>query len=462
MRHRLLGSIVIVTLLGMTLAVSAAHAQTWDRARITQTVDSLARDALKDGRAAGLSVAVVRGRDTIVMKGYGFVDLEWDVPTNPRAIYEIGSVTKQFTAAAILQLQEQGKLSLDDELTKHLPKYPTQNHRITIRRLLDHTSGIKGYTELPEFQRFMVMKMPKDSLVALFSSKPFDFAPGEAQVYNNSAFFLLGLVIEKASGMSYAEYVQKNLFEKAGMPDSRYCSENALIKRRAHGYDAGPNGLARAAYLDHTWPYAAGSLCSTVGDLVAWNQALHRGKILTPASYRELISVGTLNDGSRLRYAKGIGVDSAFGRVVLAHGGGINGFLSDLRYFPADSLSVATLINTAGPVNPGNISNRILETIYGQRAAPRSVAFTGNAEEYAGEYRGVGRGRELAFRIAAASDGKGLTIQPIPGAQPAPLLYLGNDVFERGGTRYTFVRENGRITKIRMLGGAAASTLTRR
>lgn len=444
-----------------TLILDAqATAQSWNRTRIVAAVDSIVTDALKDGRAAGMSVAVVRGRDTIVLKGYGYADLEFDVPTPAAAIYEIGSVTKQFTAAAILQLQEQGKLSLDDDITRYLPDYPTKGQRITIRRLLDHTSGIKGYTELPEFRQMMMRRMDKDSLVALFSSKPFDFAPGEGQVYNNSAFFLLGLIIEKASGQSYADYVKKNLFDKAGMPDSRYCSENAIVKRRANGYDMTPNGLVRAGYLDHTWPYSAGSLCSTVGDLVAWNRALHRGRVLSPASYREFLTVGTLNDGTRLRYAKGIGVDSSFGRPVIAHGGGINGFLSDLQYFPDDSLTVAVLINTAGPVGPGQISNRILEVIYGKWEL-KGVPFTGNAAEYAGEYHGIGRGRQMVVRVAAAQTGSGLTIQNVPG-QPAPLVYLGNDVFDRNGMRYHFVRENGRVTRIRVLGGALATVLTRR
>ncbi len=442
----------------LVLTISHAAAQSWDRPRIAATTDSIVGELIKGGRVAGMSVAVVRGRDTLVMKGYGMADLEFDVPTPARAIYEIGSVTKQFTATAILQLQEQGKLSLDDELTKFLPNYPTQGNRVTIRRLLDHTSGIKGYTELPEFGQMMMRKMPRDSLVALFSIKPFDFAPGDAQVYNNSAFFLLGLIIEKASGLKYEEYVKKNLFDKAGMADSRYCSENAVVKRRAHGYDVGPAGLVRAAYLDHTWPYAAGSLCSTVGDLVAWNHALHEtNTLLTAASHRELVTPGTTNDGARLRYGKGIGVDSILWRPAFQHGGGINGFLSQLDYFPTDSLSVVVLINTAGPVNPGTVTRGIEETIYG-KWTPKSVAFTGTAADYAGEYHGVGRGREMVFKVTANATGNGLLSQPVPG-QPGPLLYVGGETFERGGARYTFVRENGKVTKLRLSAGSAYSVL---
>jgi CubicO group peptidase (beta-lactamase class C family) len=449
-----------VAVLAFTALTASAQAQTRDRAHIAAAVDSIVTDALKDGRAAGMSVAVVRGRDTVVMKGYGFADLEFDVATPPRAVYEIGSITKQFTAAAVLLLQEQGKLSLEDELTKYLPNYPAQGKRITLRRLLDHTSGIKGYTEMPEFGALMMRKLPRDSLVAMFAARPFDFEPGEAQIYNNSAFFLLGLVIEKASGQTYEEFVSKNLFERAGMRDSRYCSERAVIKNRANGYDASPNGLLRAAYLDHTWPYAAGSLCSSVQDLIAWNRALHGGKILSVASYREFIAPGTLNDGTRLRYAKGISVDSVLGRRALHHGGGINGFLSDLKYFPDDSLHIAVLINTAGPVAPGAITQRIAQTIFGPWSL-KAMGFTGKAEEYVGEYRGVGRGRETVVNVVAAADGKGLA-RRLPNGTNVPMLYLGGEQFDQNGARFTFVREGGRVTRLRFEGGSTFAILTRR
>ena len=441
------------------LAASALEAQTRDRARIAAAVDSMVAAALKTGRVPGMAVAVVRGRDTIVMKGYGLADLEFDVPTPVRGIYEIGSVTKQFTSAAILQLQEQGKLSLDDELTKYLPSYPVNGRRITIRRLMDHSSGIKGYTEMPEFGTFMMRDLPRDSLVALFSSRPFDFEPGDAVVYNNSAYFLLGLIIEKVSGQTYEDYVQKNLFERAGMRDSRYCSERAIVKNRVHGYDNSPTGLVRAAYLDHNWPYSAGSLCSTVGDLIAWNYALHGGRILTPASYRSMITGEKLNDGAIIRYAKGLMVDSSFGHRVISHGGGINGFVSQLDYYPDDSLHIVVLVNSTAPPGAGAISNGIARTIFGPWSR-KAVAFTGNAQEYAGEYRGVGRGQDIILTIAPTADGKGLTVRNRT-ANPATMLYLGGETFEVGATRFTFVRENGKITKLRRDGGAAYTVLTR-
>lgn len=457
MRH--LTSARALALFLAALATPAA-AQRSDRAATVAAIDSIARDALKDGRAAGLAVAVVRGRDTLLLKGYGFADLELDVPTPDRAVYEIGSMTKQFTAAAVLQLAEQGKLSLDDEITKYLPTYPTQGRRVTVRRLLDHTSGIRSYTEIASFGRIAGRTLPRDTLVAMFAAEPFDFEPGEAAIYNNSAYFLLGLIVEKASGMPYGDYVKANLFDRAGMADSFYCSNSRVVKRRAHGYQfAGTNGLVRPQPVDHTWPYAAGSLCSTAADLVAWNQALHGGRILSPASYRELIAPGTLNDGTRLRYAKGLALSDVAGHRAIHHGGAIPGFLSSGIYFPEDSLLVVVLANTTGPVSPDDVSEAIAARVLG-RVAPRTQPFSGDLAQLAGTFKGVGRGRPLELQFAAA-DGT-LTVQRSPG-RPQPLLYVGGDTFAAadGGPRYTFVREGGRAVRVRADQVSGYSVLTR-
>ena len=444
----------------LTFCALPARAQVADRARAAAVVDSIANAALATGRAAGMSIAVVRGRDTVVMKGYGKADLELDVATPERAVYEIGSVTKQFTAAAIMQLVEQGKLSLDDEITKHLPSYPTQGQKVTVRRLLDHTSGIKGYTELQEFGAIATRALPRDTLVALFSSRPFDFAPGAAQAYNNSAYFLLGLIVEKVSGQPYATYVKEQLFARAGMADSRYCSNDAVVQRRAHGHQPGPDGLRRAGYIDHTWPYAAGSLCSTAGDLVAWTRALHGGRVLGPAAYKQFLTPGRLNDGTPLRYAMGLFVnDSIGGHTAIHHGGDIPGFSTHLAYLPDDSMTVAVLVNTAGPVRPDALTQSIVVALLGDRT-PGPLAWKGRAADYAGEYRGIGRGREQVIAIAADSAARGMTVR-VNGGPAQPLAFLGGETFGRGPVRYTFLREGGRVTKVRSDARSVTSVATR-
>src|SRR5262249_36890963 len=177
-------------------------------------IDRIVEAPIKAGKVAGGSVSVQLRGETLAAKSYGVADLELDVPMPSDASFEIGSVTKQFTAASILLLAERGKLSVDDEVTRFLPDYPTHGQRITIRHLLTHTSGIRGYTELPEFGDLMKLKKPRETLVTLFGDKPLDFNPGEALVYNNSAYFLLGLIVEKVSGQTYAEFVTSNLFDK--------------------------------------------------------------------------------------------------------------------------------------------------------------------------------------------------------------------------------------------------------
>ena len=286
--------------------------------------------------------------------------------------------------------------------------------------------------------------------MALFSAKPFDFTPGTAMRYDNSGYFLAGLVIERASGMPYEEYVRRHLFAPARMPDSHYCSNTAILKNRARGYRRGERGLERAAYIDLTWPYAGGSICSTAGDLVAWNRALHGGALLSPSSYRALVTPGTLDDGTRLRYALGLRTDSLSGRRALSHSGGIPGFSANMDYFPEDSLTILVLTNSEGAPRPQHLTRDIRHAVYGSRT-PRS-ARPRRAAEYAGEYHGSGRRANWVLRIAVDAAG-GLTEQGLEGASapPTPLVSLGGDTFR--GTdpiRYTFQRRGGRITGMRI------------
>jgi CubicO group peptidase (beta-lactamase class C family) len=419
----------------------AAPAAPPERAKI----DALAKSEIDQHHAVGVTVVVTRGDQVVVSSGYGYADSKAKTPATAETLYRIGSVTKQFTASAILRMVEQGKLSLDDEITKYLPSYPTQGHHITIRRLMDHTSGIKGYTELPAFAALAARPLAQDSLVALFSKEPFDFAPGDGMVYNNSAYFLLGQIIEKVSGRSYADYVQDSLFVRAGMKDSRYCSESTVMPRKVHGYDFLNGTLQKARPISHVWPFSAGSLCSTAGDLVAWTAALHSGKILSPASYQELITPGTLNDGTRLRYAKGLARDEIAGHRAIHHGGGIFGFTSYVAWLPDDSLTVVVLYNSAGPANPQALTQDIVAAVLG-KIEPKAVAYSGDLAELAGIYKGVGRG---AAQVLTFAVDKGVLTVTQGGPKAAPLVHIGNGVFEYGPAQFTFLRTGGKVTGVR-------------
>lgn len=448
---------------GAPAASSSGSGGGGDAARqaLVAKIDSIVNAPITAGKVAGASIAVVKGKDTIAVKAYGKANLELDVPTPPHATYEIGSVTKQFTGAAIMQLVEQGKVNLDDDMSKYLPDFNTQGRKVTVRRLLDHTSGIKGYTEIPEFREIGLIKRPIDTLLKLVGKKPHDFEPGEEQIYNNSAFFLAGLIIEKVSGMPYDQYVQKNLFDKAGMKDAHYCSEIKVHKGKVTGYDSDSLGPVIKGPLSHVWPYAAGSLCSSAIDLVRWNEALHRdGTILGPQAYQEFITPETLNDGSKLGYSKGIAVYDRVGHRALHHGGGINGFLSENLYFPNDSLSVVVLFNTAGPGDPDAAAEAIAEAVLG-KPAEADKAVDGDINRFGGTYAGRGRGRPMELTISV-ENGKLMMKSPMTGDSAVALSYIGDNVFARKYTRFVFIDQGGKIAKVRLDGGYGNNVLTRK
>jgi CubicO group peptidase (beta-lactamase class C family) len=374
--------------------------------------------------------------------------MEFDVKLPANASFEIGSVTKQFTGVAILQLAEQGKLSLEDDPSKYI-KFDLHGKKVTIRQLLSHTSGIKGYTELPMFGNLMVHKYNRDTLMRLVEKEPFDFEPGEALIYNNTAFYMLGLIIEKVSGISYEEYVKKNLFDKAGMTNSYYCNENKITKNRAHGYDGAEKGLVRAAYLDHTWPYAAGSLCSTTEDLEKWNDALHHGKILSEKTYEEFLTPVSLNDGTVTHYAKGITVTDWKGKRLIEHGGGINGFLSQNSYFPEDNVSIVVLINSTSS-EPRKISDHIADFLF-ETSAAKEVKFEDDLSKYVGTYKGRGRGYNM--KITIDKNNSTLTTK-MDDKKPVVLHFEKNNSWNDGGTtyltNYLFKETDGLIKELRI------------
>jgi CubicO group peptidase (beta-lactamase class C family) len=293
----------------------------------------------------GAAVIVVRDGKVILRKGYGKANMELGVPIEPDMIFRIGSITKQFTAVSILMLAEQGKLSLEDDITKFLPDYPTKGQKITIEHLLTHTSGIKSYTSLPEWLPLWRKDMPLSELIAIFKDKPMDFAPGEKWAYNNSAYVLLGAVIEKASGQSYSDFVEKNIFAPLGMKHSSYDDTARILPRRAAGYSKGKDGFVNAAYLSMSQPYAAGSLVSSVDDLALWDAALYTEKLVKQESLKRAWTSAKLNNGKATNYGFGWSVNSYEGHPVIEHSGGINGFASYALRMPNDHVFVAALTN---------------------------------------------------------------------------------------------------------------------
>lgn len=432
------------------------------RVDLVKRLDSLAGAPVQEGRAVGIAVAIVKGTDTLLFKGYGKADVEWNVPMPTDAMFEIGSITKQFTAAAILQLRDEGKLSLDDDLTKYFPTFPTNGNKIPIRRLLDHTSGIKGITEIPEFRDLSVRTLPKDSAIALIARYPFDFKTGEAMIYNNSAFIMLGHIIEKASGMSYEDYIEKKIFTPLGMKRSMYCNSDENVERRAHGYGYERTTLRRASTNVHIWPFSAGSICSTAGDLITWLEALHGGKVLTPKSYTEMTTPSKLNDGTPLRYGMGIavGTDQA-GHREIGHGGAITGFVSQASWYPEEKLAIVVLMNSAGPVSPAALTSELSRAILPAVPPAPVMAFKGDAAPFAGTYSGPSRGRVMDVVITSSPEGLSAAVN---GGQPRQLQWVDGWTFRVGGSVLTFRRTGNDVaaSELRFDGGGGLYVLKRK
>jgi CubicO group peptidase (beta-lactamase class C family) len=350
-----------------------------DIARMDQVVQSY----VSTNRFMG-SAAVVRDGRILLDKGYGSANLEWDITNSPATKFRLGSVTKQFTAACILLLEERGKLSVDDPVKKHMPDAPAAWDKVTIFNLLTHTSGIPSFTDFPDYRSTEATPTTVEMLVARFRDKPLEFAPGEKWKYSNSGYVLLGYLIEKISGQKYADFVQENIFKPLGMADSGYDSNSAVIRHRASGYAPRATGPVNAGYIDMTIPFSAGALYSTTGDLVRWEQGLFGGKVLRPASLQKM-TTPFKND-----YAFGLGVHTANGRKVIDHGGGIEGFNTFLAYYPDSKVIVAVLGNLQGNA-PGDIASKLGAVAHGDKvilpserkeiAVPASVL-----SQYAGTY----------------------------------------------------------------------------
>jgi len=350
---------IAVLLVGVCLAQD-------NSARMEQVVQSYVANKQFMG-----SVLVAQDGKVVFSKGYGFANLEWDVPNSPTAKFRLGSVTKQFTAACILLLEERGKLKIDDPVKKYMPDAPAAWDKVTIFNLLTHTSGIPSFTGFPDYASTEAIATTPEKLVARFRDKPLEFQPGEKWNYSNSGYVLLGYLIEKISGQSYSQFVQDNIFTPLGMKDSGYDSNSAIIAHRAAGYAPSDKGLINAGYIDMSIPLSAGALYSTTEDLLRWEQGLFGGKLLSVASLQKM-TTPFKND-----YAFALAVRDANGHKVIEHGGGIEGFNTQLSYYPDDKLTIVVLANQNTGAT-GDIASKLAALVHGD-----NVVLAGERKEVA-------------------------------------------------------------------------------
>ena len=336
----------------LTLAASTG-AQ--DATRMSEVVQSYV-----DAKRFMGAVLVARGNEVLFRKGYGSANLEWNILNSTDTKFRIGSITKQFTAAAILMLEERGRLKVDDPVKTLMPDAPEAWDDITIFHLLTHTSGIPSFTGFPDYKTLKLSETTVEKSVERFRDEPLEFEPGEKWRYSNSGYLLLGHLVEKASGQSYEEFLRENIFDPLGMNDSGYDSNSAIIPRRASGYSPSKNGIVNAAFVHMSIPHAAGALYSTVEDLLRWERGLFGGKVLSPES------LAKMTEPFKNDYAMGVGVRTRDGKKVIDHGGGIEGFNTFLAYYPEDDVTAVALSNLNSPA-PGRIARQLAALARGEQ-----------------------------------------------------------------------------------------------
>ncbi len=399
----------------------------------------------------GATVIVVKDGKTVFRKAYGSADLTSKQAMQPEMQMRLGSITKQFTSTAILMLAEQGKLSLQDDITRFLPDYPTGGKRITIEHLLTHTSGILSYTSMPSFRNIMDKDLSVAEMIATFKNEPKQFEPGTRWDYSNSGYFLLGAIIEKVSGKSYADFVAENIFTPLGMRDTAYEGHERNGIRHIAGYSrSDKGGFEPTIKISMNLPYAAGSLVSTVDDLARWDAAISSGKLLKPASWQKAFTAYTTTDGKSTHYGYGWEVSKFQGYDTIGHGGGIPGFATYAIRIPSEHLYVAVLTNAdSGLFRPESAASLAAGIMVGKPFIDyKPVALDAKVlDRYVGTYKVDDQSNRVVTR-----DGDHLVLQRT-GRPPVSLqAYSENGFFtENGFVHMEFVRDaKGEVTHMMM------------
>ena len=360
--------------------------------------------------------ALVAKNGTILLnKGYGYRNAVDKIVNNEQTIFQLGSITKQFTSAIILKLQEEKKLSVSDKLSKYFPGYP-KGDSVTIEHLLTHTSGIYSYTNDPNFMANEVSKpASRDKMMALFRDKPFDFSPGTSWNYSNSGYSLLGYIIESVTKKPYEQAVRKYIFTPLGMKHSGFDFTNLKSKEKATGYfKLDDKEIVPAPIVDSTVSYSAGAIYSTTGDLLQWHNALQKNKILSKAQQEKAYTP------VKNKYGYGWGIDTIEGKRKVAHSGGIHGFTTNISRVPEDDVCIVLLSN-ASNTTLGEITKSILAILYGKEyKLPKERTAIKLPEEKLKQYEGEYEIKEDLHVIISLKDGE---LVATPTGQKAEILY---------------------------------------
>ncbi len=395
----------------------------------------------------GCEVLVAKHGQIIYKKAYGSADLELNVPLTPDMVFNLASITKQFTAVAILQLVEQGKISLHDSLQKFIPDFPSKGHTITIENLLTHTSGIKDYMQLDYPNSYMERwdYKPKQ-LIDSFKNYPLEFEPGTKFSYSNSGYYLLGYIIEEITGSRYQSYVQDNLLKPLGLTHTYFDSAGIIIPNRVSGYQKDDTVYKNEDYWSPTIEYAAGGLISNVDDLFKWHKGLYTYQILKKETLQRAFTSFKLKDGTSTDYGYGWFLKTSEGIKSIEHGGGIPGFRTDEIYFPSEDIFIAILCN-CGTASIDELSVNISSVALGKSLQSDVTVDPKTLDKYVGVYRlSIDTSRTIIMLkknnrlFAKASD-----------MEIFPMVFQSETKFEFKNildAHCEFITENGKVTKI--------------
>nr|WP_315026840.1 serine hydrolase domain-containing protein [uncultured Chryseobacterium sp.] len=311
---------------------------------LEKKIDSLIQTEFGNKNEPGGVFLISKNGKVLYRKAFGKANLELNINMAPENVFQIGSMTKQFTAASILLLEQQGKLNIDDPVSKYIKDYPN-GEKITIHHLLTHTSGIKDFTKMKSLPSIAQKEMKPEVMVDFFKNEPVDFSPGEKFDYNNSGYVVLGYIMELVSGESYENFIKTNIFDKAGMSDSYYASDRKIIPKRAYGYHKKEHGFVNKTIISFSVPFSSGSLMSTADDMLKWQETLNQNKILNNKETQKAFQKYKLNKGEEFTYGYGWHLKEINGAPDREHGGSIFGFKSMGVYIPGEDIYVIGLSN---------------------------------------------------------------------------------------------------------------------
>lgn len=406
---------------------------------IEAEIDAIFTEAYP-GNSPGATVLIAKDDKIIYRKAFGMANLEVKVPMKPESVLQLASITKQFTSVAILILMEQGKLRLEDPLSKYISDYPRGNE-ITVHHLLSHTSGIKDYTRIPELRAKTRLDMTPEEIISSFKNLPLEFNPSEKYDYCNSGYVLLGYLIEKISGVSYEDFIHENIFNKLGMKKSYYSNSYKIIPDRANGYQLYEGNYENAEYMSPTFPYAAGSLMSTVDDMFLWHKAVQHNILISEKNKQMAFTNHSLTNGKHTNYGYGWAINEIAGRTTIEHTGGINGFTTSGILIPDSNIYSIVLTNLDDGQGPANHNVKVVSALLGKPITEKVAVKISDKElkKWVGAYQFEDVVRFITYE-------KGELYSTREGGRPIKLEPLSANEFrfENSLTTYEFSSKNGK------------------